>query len=113
RASPPKPTRRRTTSMGIDKVSLPSRLTAGTQPGTGKKSIIAGAIAAVVAGASPAYAEIELGEGFSVTGFVDMSFYDVSDDGASGSFGIDQFETDFMFAGSDGVSAQVDIEYSK
>lgn len=98
--------------MGIDKVSPPSTLTAGPRSGIGRKSLIAGAVAAVVAGASPAYAEIEIGEGFSVSGFVDMSFYDVSDDGDSGSFGIDQFETQFMYAGSNGVSAQVDVEYS-
>lgn len=70
-----------------------------------------------VGGIPVAHAEIELGNGFSVTGFLDMSAthtsYDA--DGVPGvqSIGIDQFETDFKFAGSSGISAQVDIEYGE
>lgn len=63
-----------------------------------------------------ANAEIELGEGLSVTGFVDMSYLYIDADGAESTektFGIDQFEMDFMYTGSEGVSAQVDIEYGE
>ena len=77
-----------------------------------KKNLIAGAIAACIAPA--AHAQIELGSGFSVTGFVDMSYFNLDVDSADStekSLGIDQFETDFLFEGSKGVSAQVDIEY--
>jgi hypothetical protein len=92
--------------MGIESVSHPTRL------------LTAAAVAAVTAGAfaTPAAAAgIELGEGLSVTGFVDMSFLVVDPDGGSSSktFGIDQVEMDFMYAGSNGVSAQVDIEYGE
>jgi hypothetical protein len=77
-----------------------------------KKNLIAGAIAAGIVPA--AHAQIELGSGFSVTGFVDMSYFNLDVDGADGtekSLGIDQFETDFLFEGSNGISAEVDIEY--
>jgi hypothetical protein len=103
--------------MGIDKVSPSSRLIAGALPRIGTKNIIAG-VAAAVAGAislPSAAAGIELGEGLSVSGFLDMSYLNVDPDGgsSSSSFGIDQFEIDFMYAGSGGVSAQVDIEYGE
>lgn len=68
------------------------------------------------AGAMPvAHADIELGKGFSITGFLDMSYSSFKPDGGSSteSIGIDQFETDFKYAGSSGVSAQVDIEYGE
>ncbi|WP_205527243.1 outer membrane beta-barrel protein [Solimonas sp. K1W22B-7] len=71
-------------------------------------------MAAGAAGAIPvAHADIELGNGISITGFLDMSYSSVKPDGGSSteSIGIDQFETDFKYAGSSGVSAQVDIEY--
>lgn len=77
-----------------------------------KKNLIAGAIAAAIVPA--AHAEIELGSGFSVTGFIDMSYFNLDVDGADGtekSLGVDQFETDFLFEGSNGISAEVDIEY--
>jgi hypothetical protein len=76
------------------------------------KNLIAGAIAACLAPA--AHAKIELGSGFSVTGFVDMSYFNLDLDSADStekSLGVDQFETDFLFEGSNGVSAEVDIEY--
>lgn len=79
-----------------------------------RKNLIAAAVAAGLAPA--AYADIELGSGLSVTGFLDLSYTNVEVDGASGSersYGIDQFEVDFMYSGSDGVSAQVDIEYGE
>jgi len=79
---------------------------------TFKKNLIAGAIAACIAPA--AHAQIELGSGFSVTGFLDMSYFNLDIDTADGtekSLGIDQFETDLLFEGSNGISAQVDIEY--
>lgn len=71
----------------------------------------AGAVGAIPA----AHAEVELGKGFSVTGFVDMSYSSFKPDGGSSteSIGIDQVETDIKFAGSNGVSAQVDIEYGE
>jgi hypothetical protein len=79
-----------------------------------KKNLIAGAVAAALVPAA-ARAEIELGSGLSVTGFLDMSTFFVEPD-VSDSFrtsGIDQFEIDFMWEGSNGVSAQVDIEYGE
>jgi len=66
--------------------------------------------------AHTANADIELGEGLSVTGFVDMSFYYEDIDGADATtknFAVDQVEVDFMYTGSNGVSAQVDIEYGE
>src|SRR5262245_20735245 len=78
-----------------------------------KKNLIAGAIAAALGTA--AHAEIELGSGISITGFLDVSTVFVEPD-VSDSFrtsGIDQFETDFLWEGSNGVSAQVDIEYGE
>jgi hypothetical protein len=82
------------------------------------KNTIAGAIAAVLVGAAPAaHADIELGAGFSVAGFLDMSYANTNDDFVYfpdvSSAGIDQFETDFKFTGENGVSAQVDIEYGE
>ncbi len=82
------------------------------------KKLLASAVAAslVTAATVPAHADIELGEGLSVTGFIDMSFYSVDDDATdetSHDFGIDQVETDFLYTGKDGVTAQVDIEYSQ
>jgi hypothetical protein len=77
-----------------------------------KKNLVAGAVAVCIAPA--AHAQIELGSGFSVTGFVDMSYFNLDVDGAEGtekSLGVDQFETDFLFEGSQGISARVDIEY--
>lgn len=73
-------------------------------------------MAAGAVGAMPvAHAEIELGNGISITGFLDMSYSSVSPDSGSSteSVGIDQFEVDFKWAGSSGVSAQVDIEYGE
>lgn len=73
-------------------------------------------MAAGAAGAIPvAHADIELGNGISITGFLDMSYSSAKPDSgpSTKSAGIDQFETDFKYAGSDGVSAQVDIEYGE
>lgn len=76
-----------------------------------KKNLIAGVVAAAFVPA--AHAQIELGAGFSVTGFIDMSYSHMDfDGGPSGkSMGVDQVETDFLFEGSEGISAQIDIEY--
>ncbi|MGI1679369.1 MAG: porin [Cellvibrionaceae bacterium] len=77
------------------------------------------AIAAVTMSAGAAQmanADIELAEGLTVTGFVDMSFYYEDVDGAPESdqvFGIDQVETNFIYNGANGISAQVDIEYGE
>lgn len=66
---------------------------------------------------SSAVAEIELGNGFKVTGFIDMSAVytetDVANSTSTSTFKIEQVETDFMYSGSDGISAQVDIEYGE
>lgn len=67
-------------------------------------------------GAIPvAHADIELGNGISISGFLDMSYSSNKPDSGSSteSVGIDQFEIDFMYAGSNGVSARVDIEYGE
>jgi hypothetical protein len=80
------------------------------------KSIIAAAIAAAVVGAAPAAnADVELGKGFSVTGFADMSYYNYDEDGSPSvsAAGIDQFETDILYSGDSGISARVDIEYGE
>jgi len=77
---------------------------------------VAALLAAGAAGVMPlAHAEIELGSGISISGFLDMSYSSFSPDGGSTteSIGIDQFETTFKYAGSSGVSAQVDIEYGE
>jgi hypothetical protein len=102
--------------MGHELVSHPTRPLAGSPSRIGRKAVIAGVAAAVAASMMPsANAAIELGEGISATGFLDMSYLSVNPDGGSttSSAGIDQFEMDFMYAGSNGVSAQVDIEYGE
>ncbi len=103
--------------MGHELVSLPSRPLAGSPSRIGTRSLIAGVAAAVAAGVVPvAHADIELGAGFSITGFADMSYWSANPSGpdnTSKGLGIDQFETDFKFAGSNGISAQVDIEYGE
>lgn len=75
------------------------------------------AIATAIAIASPlSQAEIELGNGISVTGFIDMSFVYLDDDSVDSTgrnFNVDQVETSFLYAGSDGITAQVDIEYGE
>lgn len=86
--------------------------------GTPSKNKLACAVAALAAGAAlapAAHAEIELGEGLSVSGFIDMSYFHYDEDGlpADKSFGVDQVEIDFKWAGSNGISAQVDIEYGE
>ncbi len=81
------------------------------------KKIIASAVAAMAVGAVPAaHADIELGSGMSVAGFLDMSYFNFDGDDNASDFdtaGIDQFEMDFMYSGSGGVSARVDIEYGE
>lgn len=65
------------------------------------RKLLATSIAAsMIAAASvpAAYAEIELGEGLSVSGFLDMSYVYSDADGVDSTdktFGIDQFEMDF------------------
>lgn len=101
--------------MGIDKVSLPSLPTTAPAPAASRSRITAAVLAAMAAGAAPcAWADIELGDGLSVSGFVDMSFVHYDEDGSPADkvFGIDQVETSFLYSGSAGVSAQVDIEYN-
>jgi hypothetical protein len=100
--------------MGYELVSSSRRRLAGSPLTRGTKCLVAGVAAAVAAAVAPvAKADIELGEGLSVTGFVDMSYYSNDSDGAPGAFGIDQVETDFLYAGSNGISARVDIEYGE
>ena len=79
------------------------------------KSLLAAAIGVALTSNS-AMADIKLAEGLSVKGFVDMSFLYTDDDAAAETtqvFGIDQVETDFMYEGADGISAQVDIQYGE
>ncbi len=101
--------------MGHETVSSPSRLHAGSLSGFGKKRIITGVLAAAAVGAIPVAnaGGIEIGKGLTITGFLDQSYQYINDDNAPKyhKFGIDQFETDFLYSGSDGVSAEVDIEY--
>lgn len=104
--------------MGIELVSRPAMRFEGALSGQGAKNVVAGLVAAVAAGAFPIQstaAGIELGEGLSVTGFVDMSMVVLDVDGSPSSetAAIDQVETDFLYAGSGGVSAEVDIEYGE
>jgi hypothetical protein len=104
--------------MGYELVSSSNRLFAGSALTSGRKCMIAGVAAAVAAAVAPGAnaGGIELGKGISATGFIDMSYSTVNIDGAEGndnSFGIDQVETDFMYEGSNGVSAQVDIEFGE
>lgn len=79
------------------------------------KTLLATAVGMAMT-STAAQAEIELGKGISVTGFVDMSFVYTDVDGSDTTekvFGVDQVEADFMYKGADGVSAQVDIEYGE
>lgn len=91
--------------MGRDTVS------SSPSPARPARNLIAGAVAAVAATAMPAYADIEIGQGLAVTGFLDMSYFNT--EGAPGEFGVDQFEIDFKYTGTNGISAQVDIEYGE
>lgn len=69
--------------------------------------------AALTLASTASHAEIELGQGLSVTGFIDMSFLYVDPDGGESSqdFGLDQVELDFLYTFDDKISAQVDLEY--
>lgn len=99
--------------MDVDKKDVGTRRMNKTNPVTRWASAL---MAAGVAGAIPvAHADIELGNGISMSGFLDMSYSSVKPDGGSSteSVGIDQFEVNFKYAGSSGVSAQVDIEYGE
>lgn len=82
-----------------------------------KKTLATSVAATMLAvGSVPAaFADIELGEGLSVTGFVDMSYQYIDDDAEESttkSFGIDQVEVDFLYTGANGISARVDVEYA-
>ena len=86
------------------------------------RNTIAAAVAVAIGAVPVAHADIELGTGLSVAGFADMSVYNFNPDGDGDgegggnnitSAGIDQFEMDFMFAGANGISARVDIEYGE
>ena len=72
------------------------------------------ALAAATAAASAVQADIELGNGLSVAGFVDMSaVYQDPDDGPTTSvFNVDQVETNFFYSDGGDVTARVDIEYT-
>jgi len=54
------------------------------------------------------FGEIKINENLSVTGFLDMSFYDDED---GNSYDIDQFEIDFLISQGE-VSAEIDLEYT-
>lgn len=79
------------------------------------KSLLVSAIGLALI-SNAAVADIKLAEGLSVKGFVDMSFLYTDDDSSAETtqvFGVDQVETDFMYDGADGISAQVDIQYGE
>ncbi len=62
------------------------------------------------------HAEIEIAEGISATGFIDMSFVSTDMDGAEDSdneFSVDQVEVDITYQGAEGVSARIDIEFGE
>lgn len=66
--------------------------------------------AASLLAAVNASAQIELVEGLSVTGFIDMSILSTDNDaGTETSMGLDQWEIDFLFDPGTGTTAQVDI----
>jgi len=79
------------------------------------RSLLATAIGFAVA--SPAaMADIKLADKLTVSGFVDMSFVYTDNDAAPETtqvFGVDQVETDFMYTGENGVSANVDIQFGE
>lgn len=57
-----------------------------------------------------ARAQVELAEGLTATGFIDMSVLVTDTDGDSTtSLGLDQWEIDFLYDFGDGVTAQVDL----
>ncbi|MDF3129382.1 porin [Kiritimatiellaeota bacterium B1221] len=57
-----------------------------------------------------AYADIELAEGLTATGFVDMSIYAVEDDtDTDPSMGLDQWEIDLMYDFGTGTTARIDL----
>jgi len=73
-------------------------------------------MAAGAASAMPvAHADVDLGNGVSITGFLDMSYWSNKPDTGprTDSGAIDQFEVDFKYAGANGISLQVDIEYGE
>lgn len=100
--------------MGNELVSGPATRT-GSLMRMGRKPVLAAVGAALAVSASPAWADIEIGEGLSVTGFVDMSYYVYDPEGAPTDkvFGVDQVEVDFLWKGSNGISAQVDVEFGE
>ena len=71
-------------------------------------------LAAGIAMAAPsAYAEFQLAEGLTMTGFMDMSYSAVDPDGGEteSSAGLDQFEITLTYNFDDKLSAVVDVEY--
>lgn len=104
--------------MGIELVSRPATWLQGALPAFARNRVAAGVAAALAVGAvgAPSTASaVDLADGLSVSGFLDMSYFVSDPDGAptSRSFGVDQFELDFTYTGSNGISAQVDIEYGE
>ncbi|KMT64374.1 porin [Catenovulum maritimum] len=74
---------------------------------------VAAILALTLGNVSTANAEIKLADQLSVTGFIDMSWTYTDPDGGSSeqSFGLDQFELDFLYNFDSKLSAQVDLEY--
>lgn len=72
---------------------------------------LAGALSAPLASAQDD--PFQLSEKLSVTGFIDMSwtYVDPDEGGSEQSFGLDQFEIDFIYDFDDKLTAQVDLEY--
>lgn len=66
--------------------------------------------AASLLAAVNAHAQIDLAEGLSATGFIDMSILSTDTNaGSETTMGLDQWEIDFMYDFGGGVTAQVDI----
>lgn len=74
---------------------------------------IAVALATVTAAPAVNAGDFKLTENLAVTGFIDMSWTYADPDGgeSSQSFGLDQFEIDFLYTFDDKLTAQVDLEY--
>ena len=63
---------------------------------------------------SVAQADIEISDNLSITGFIDMSTYyeDVDGGTSTNTSGLDQMEMDFMYDFGEGLTAQVDLQYT-
>ncbi len=69
--------------------------------------------AGVLLSSSAVYGQIEINDNLSVTGFLDMSMFNVDNkDGSSTSYDLDQMEIDFLLS-FDEITAQIDLDYQR